>query len=86
MSRRQLDPARVLRAVGLDVEALGGGFYRVSGGRWPHVVCTARRPWGCDCADALYRPRGRCKHVTAVYLYRQLDPRVRTALAEAVQS
>jgi hypothetical protein len=73
-----LDPARVVRALALDVQPLGAGAWRVSGGSEPHVVRGSR----CTCADALYR-RSVCKHVLAIHLHR-LDGRVRDALREAV--
>lgn len=79
-----LDPARVLRALGLEAEPLGGGQYRVTGGRVPHIVRADGDRWVCGCADAAFRPGGRCKHVVAVYLARQLAEPVRAALREAV--
>lgn len=64
-----LDPARVLR-----------GQYRVTGGRVPHIVRADGDRWVCDCADAAFRPGGRCKHVVAVYLARQLAAPVRAVV------
>ena len=74
-----LDPARVARALTLDVETIDDG-YRVTGGSEPHVVRLSGQRWLCDCADALYNA-GVCKHRLAVHLARQLDHRVREALA-----
>jgi hypothetical protein len=69
-----VDPARVARALHLDVEPLGPGAYRVSGGREPHVV----RGTDCDCADARFH-RGPCKHRIAIHVA-TLHPAVRSAL------
>ena len=69
-----LDPARVQRALALDVEPIVDG-YLVTGGAEPHVV----RGRECDCLDARFH-RGPCKHRVATYLHRQLDERVRDAL------
>lgn len=75
-----VDPARVRRALALDVQELEDGSYLVTGGSEPHVV----RGRQCDCPDARFH-RGPCKHRAAVYLARQLDERVREALREAVR-
>jgi hypothetical protein len=56
------DP-QVLKAI--QVEPLGGGAYRVSGGAAPHVVQLGQDVARCDCADFAYR-RHACKHLRAV--------------------
>ena len=85
MSCRAVDPARLLRALNLEVEPLAPGVYRVIRGREPHTVRIGPRgPWECDCADSAWRPGTRCKHIIGVYLYRQLAAPVRTALQAAV--
>ena len=84
MTRRVVDPSRLLRALGLKVETLGPDTYRVTGGREPHTVTTDKVPWRCDCADAAYRPGTRCKHVVAVYFARQLAAPVHQALRTAM--
>jgi hypothetical protein len=71
-----VDPARLRRALGLEVEPLGPGAYRVSGGSAPHVV----RGRECDCADARFNGGQPCKHRAAAYLFRTLHPAVRAAL------
>jgi len=76
---RAVDPARLARAIHLEVQRLAGQVYRVSGGARPHRVTVA--PHGmiaCDCWDAATRP-GRCKHALAVRVLR-LDPDLRAAL------
>lgn len=63
------DPARLARAVHLDVKRQGPG-YMVSGGQTTHYVPETART--CDCAD--YRLRAAvCKHRLAILL-RQGDP------------
>ena len=74
-----VDPGRTRRALSLQVEDLKDDCFRVTGGARPHVV----RGRHCDCTDALYHD-GPCKHRMAVYLYRQLDVRVRVALLQAL--
>jgi hypothetical protein len=84
MRTRTIDPARLLRALCLEVEPLGRGRYQVRGGRAPHVVLVGSQGrWACNCHDAAMRPSIRCKHVLSVYLVRQLAPPVRAALREA---
>ncbi len=80
-----VDPARLLRALTLEVGASDNNTYRVIGGREPHMVTTGNVPWQCDCADSAYRPSIRCKHTVAVYLARQLATPVRRALRQAVR-
>lgn len=85
-SRAVIDRCRLSRALGLEVRRLDRNAFRVRGGAAPHVVHV--RPgsaWACDCPDAAYRPGGRCKHVVAVYLHRQLASPVRQALRVAVE-
>jgi hypothetical protein len=73
---------RLARAVHLNVQPLGDGRYRVSGGRDPHTVETQPAP-SCNCMDALYRPAERCAHRLAVALHRG-HPRVLAALRRLV--
>lgn len=81
---RRVDPRRLLRALRLEVVAVSPGTYRVSGGEQPHLVqAPAKGPWLCPCRDAEIRG-ARCKHVVAVYLFRQLARPVREALRDAV--
>ena len=79
MTRRVVDPARLVRALDLEVETLGPDTYRATGGREPHTVTTDNVPWRCDCPDGAYRPGIRCKHVVAVYFAQQLAGQVLTA-------
>ena len=79
-----VDPARLRRALTLEVGASDADTYRVSGGREPHMVTTDNVPWQCDCSDSVYRPNIRCKHTVAVYLARQLAAPVRRALQRAM--
>ena len=82
---RRVDPARLLRALGLNVERVGPALYHVTGGRDPHTVRVRDgESWTCDCVDALYHPAARCKHLIAVYLARQLAVPVRRALRQVV--
>ena len=81
---KALDVGRLTRSLDLDVEHVGGGRYRVSGGTDEHVVRADERPWQCDCRDAAYRPDVRCKHILGTYLHRQLVPAVRAALRSAL--
>ena len=75
---RVLDPARVRRALTLEVEPLGPDVYRVTGGAAPHTV----RGRDCDCADSRFNGGQPCKHRAAAYLFRSLHPTVRAALRE----
>lgn len=75
---------RLARALGLSVQPLDGGAYRVTGGRSPHRVETISKAWSCDCSFASFRPPP-CKHVLAVYLSRQLGEPVLNALRGAVR-
>ena len=84
MTRRVVDPGRLLRALDLEVETLGSALYRVTGGGEPHTVTTDNVPWRCDCPDGTYRPGIRCKHVVAVYFARQLAAPVRRAPRQSV--
>ena len=85
MTRRTVDPARFLHALGLEIELLAAGVYRVTGGQEPHTVRSRHRGlWTCDCPDRAYRTGTRCKHIIGVYLYRQLAAPVRSALRAAV--
>ena len=78
---RHVDPSRLLRALGLEVEGLASDRYQVTGGREPHAVrIRDGESWACDCEDALYHPAVRCKHMIATYLARQLAAPVRRAL------
>ena len=79
-----VDPARLLRALTLEVGASHADTYRVTGGREPHTVTTNDVPWQCDCSDSVYRPSIRCKHLVAVYFARQLATPVRRALRQVV--
>jgi hypothetical protein len=67
--------ARLVRALALEVVALGPDAWRVTGGAGEHVVDVA----GCDCADARIRGPG-CKHGLAVLLIR-CAPELRLAVA-----
>ncbi len=80
MTRQIVDPARLLRALTLEVSASDTDTYQVTGGSSPHIVQAGTVPWVCDCADSAYRPSMRCKHVVAVYFARQLAAPVRRAL------
>jgi hypothetical protein len=80
-----VDPARVRRALSLNVTELADSEYLVTGGAAEHVVRASRRPWRCDCLDATYGS-GACKHAVAVYLERQLAPAVRKALRSVVEA
>ena len=78
-----LDPARLRRALSLNVEELDGSAFVVTGGSEPHTVRHTPTGWSCDCADARFH-KGPCKHRLAAYLTRRLDTRVRQALCVAV--
>ena len=83
--RHAIDPGRVLRALGFKVARLGPASFRVTGGSTAHKVRLHERDrWACDCSDAAFRPSQRCKHLIAVYLWRQLAPPVREALRQAL--
>ncbi len=77
---RSVDPRRVRRALELHTEDLGDGSYLVTGGAAPHVVQRGV----CDCPDEHYGRSGACKHRLAVYLARQIHPRVLEALRAAI--
>lgn len=63
------DPARLRRAVHLDVDPLDSGAWTVTGGAEPHRVTERGRRLDCDCTDRRIRGVG-CKHVLAVALHR----------------
>lgn len=71
-----IDPARLARALELDVATLDDGSSVVTGGAEPHVLHGQL----CDCADAIYGRSGPCKHRLATYLHRTLHPAVLEAL------
>lgn len=74
-----IDPARVARAVCLEVELIGDGRFLVTGGAGPHVTDGAT----CDCAD--HQLRGNvCKHLLAVRLA-VLEPDLRAAIRALVE-
>jgi hypothetical protein len=75
----RVDPARLARALELDVATLGDGSSVVTGGAEPHVVEGQE----CDCADSRFHD-GPCKHRLAVYLHRTLYPAVLEALRLAL--
>ncbi|CAN5515807.1 hypothetical protein BH24GEM3_BH24GEM3_21230 [soil metagenome] len=79
-----IDLPRLERSLGLRVNHLGRGRYRVWGGREAHYVdlYSAQHP-RCDCGDHLWRDRI-CKHILAALL-RVGDERVVLALRELVQ-
>lgn len=80
-----LDPQRLTRSLTLNVDPIENGAYVVTGGSEPHAVRPVGNGWECDCADGRFHD-GPCKHRLAVYLSRQLDSRILTALALAVSS
>jgi hypothetical protein len=84
--RAGVDSRRLLRALGLEVQRTDPDTYVVTGGRRPHQVRRRGGGWGCDCADAAYRPGHPCKHRLAVYLARQLVPAVRDGLRQALEA
>jgi len=86
MTHRSLDPARLLRALGLAVTRKSARSYRVIGGETPHLVHLGRSGWVCDYADSIYRRGEVCKHRLAVYMARQLTPAVREALQRLVEA
>lgn len=79
-----VDPARLERSLGLKVERLDGGRFRVTGGGQDHWVdlYTTAHP-RCDCGDHIWRERI-CKHILAALL-REGDERVIRALGPLVQ-
>lgn len=62
-----IDPARLARAVWLDVEPLPGDRWMVTGGRMAHLVAGVPSGLLCDCSDAAIGRQ--CKHQLAVRLY-----------------
>ena len=74
-----VDLGRLERSLGLHVERVGDGRYRVDGGTQSHWVdlYTTAHP-RCDCGDHLWRERI-CKHILAALL-REGNERVITAL------
>lgn len=65
---RTIDPARLARAVHLDVEHDIDGW-TVTGGSAPHRVTDHYGRLDCDCTDRQLRGTG-CKHILAVLLRR----------------
>ena len=75
---RQEALQRLARCLWLDVEGVGPGHYKVTGGAEPHTVQKQPDGWRCDCIDYAVRGPG-CKHTLAVKL-RCGDERVIRAL------
>ena len=81
--RHPLDFGCLERALPLEVRGMGGGRYRVAGGREAHWVdLRSPRVPRCDCGDHLWRERV-CKHMLAALL-REGDERVLRAVAMLV--
>ena len=80
-----MDPARLSRAVHLEVEEVGPRRYAVTGGASPHVVTVGGDgALRCDCTDyAVHGGAVGCKHVLAVRL-RLADTDVLAALRQVV--
>jgi uncharacterized Zn finger protein len=78
-----VDLKRLERGLDLQLERVGMGQYRVSGGSQAHWVDLyhAAHP-RCDCGDHLWRDRV-CKHILAAML-REGDERVLYAVRELV--
>lgn len=78
-----VDLGRLERSLGLRVQPVGRGRYRVLGGSEPHWVDLhhANQP-RCDCGDHLWR-EAVCKHILAAML-REGDERVLGAVARLV--
>lgn len=75
-----IEPDRLLRALHLEVERIGRGEYRVSGGEETHYVDLINPSVErCDCADHLLREIV-CKHLLACLL-REGDDRVIRSVA-----
>lgn len=65
----EIDPYRLRRAMELQVRAVEGGLFVVTGGLEPHRVRFTSGSYTCDCTDA---DKGNlCKHVLAVRLRRR---------------
>ena len=64
-----IDLGRLERGVQLVCERVGGGRYRVTGGKGQHWVdlFTPNHP-RCDCGDHLWRD-AYCKHILAAQLH-----------------
>jgi hypothetical protein len=70
-----IEPGRLERCLGLEVEPTGRGRYLVRGGTEPHWVdLHSRLVPRCDCGDHLWREQI-CKHILAAML-REGDERV----------
>lgn len=70
-----VEPGRLERCLGLQVEQIGPGQYLVTGGAEEHWVdLRSRLLTRCDCGDHLWRERI-CKHILAAML-REGDERV----------
>jgi hypothetical protein len=80
-----IEAARLERCLGLQVEPVGRGRYRVTGGTEPHWVdLHSRFVPRCDCGDHLWRERV-CKHILAAML-REGDERVIVEVGGLVQA
>ena len=80
-----IDPARLVRALGLAVRRTGRGRFAVSGGgEAHHVDLIDPQCERCDCGDHTWRQTV-CQHVLACLL-REGDERVVRAVARAVRS
>lgn len=62
----QIELRRLARAIHLDVQRVGDGLYRVSGGEQEHLV-DLRATQECDCEDRAYRGAV-CAHLLACML------------------
>ncbi len=80
-----VEAGRLERCLGLTVEHVGPGQYRVDGGTEPHWVdLRSRFVPRCDCGDHLWRERV-CKHILAALL-REGDERVIREVGGLVQA
>ena len=57
-----IDPARVRRALSLDVLESTDGQFIVTGGAAAHTVRHDGNGWACDCADSRFNRERTCKH------------------------
>ena len=80
MNSIAVDPARLIRALSLDVTESTDGRFIVTGGSAEHTVRHDGNGWACDCADSQFNHGRACKHRLARHLSDRLDTQVLEAL------
>lgn len=82
--KRDLEVARLRRALALSVEPIAGGW-RVSGGSQPRDVVELDGRLCCGCEDQVFHSDLICKHLVAAVLRQRLGATLYAAIQAATQ-